>query len=382
MMRFRSCFIGILFIATLFCFTSPVLAYTETIYYIHQDHLGSVVAVSDESGNNVSQTKYSPYGNTVVSNQLSVVSERKYTGQIKDTNTTLSYYNARYYDPVLSRFISADGVNDQLNRYSYVGGNPVMRNDPGGNMFDRGGGLSSHKDEDYYQRWKKNNPDKVPENSSLTDSLKISLPEEYSQNKKVPLFSDMNPSTYINGTLSLDIQQQINTPESLSLDYDRSPITAFPKLFGSKEFQDKVMEALKKLEKTSANDLIRDTKIIGIFEMNEDSIEMGGSIARGGLGNIKLSSQFALSASADDLAIYLAHEITHVEQFNKDPIRELLNPLLGKIFSSEFNHNLDTEETAYLYEYLISLEMNHKSKYTEWSKKLYSSRSALEDVYR
>ena len=106
---------------------------------VYTDHLGSVVAVSDESGNNVSQTKYSPYGNTVVSSQLSVVSERKYTGQIADKNTTLAYYNARYYDPVLSRFVSADSVNDSQNRFAYVEGNPILRNDPSGNAYDIGG---------------------------------------------------------------------------------------------------------------------------------------------------------------------------------------------------------------------------------------------------
>ncbi|MCJ7740610.1 hypothetical protein MUP32_04835 [Candidatus Microgenomates bacterium] len=47
-------------------------AYTETTYYIHQDHLGSVIAVSDDQGNNVSQTKYSPYGSqqSTINNQL------------------------------------------------------------------------------------------------------------------------------------------------------------------------------------------------------------------------------------------------------------------------------------------------------------------------
>jgi len=128
-------------------FSSPAhAALSETTYYIHQDHLGSVIAVSDESGNNVSYSKYAPYGNVTIEQfnnetmKQSSVTERGYTGQIKDNNTQLAYYNARYYDPVLSRFISGDSVNDQQNRYAYVGGNPVMRNDPGGNMFDEGGG--------------------------------------------------------------------------------------------------------------------------------------------------------------------------------------------------------------------------------------------------
>ena len=44
------------------------------------------------------------------------------------------YYGARYYDPALSRFITADTVYDAgpqgLNRYSYALNNPIIYNDP------------------------------------------------------------------------------------------------------------------------------------------------------------------------------------------------------------------------------------------------------------
>lgn len=48
----------------------------------------------------------------------------KYTGQEFDAETGLYYYNARYYNPVLGRFISADTIvpdpsdPQALNRYS------------------------------------------------------------------------------------------------------------------------------------------------------------------------------------------------------------------------------------------------------------------------
>ena len=48
------------------------------------------------------------------------------------------FYNARYYDPALRRFISADtivpdpGNPQDLNRYTYVGNNPTTHNDPSG----------------------------------------------------------------------------------------------------------------------------------------------------------------------------------------------------------------------------------------------------------
>jgi len=49
----------------------------------------------------------------------------------------LCYYNARYYDPELSRFIQPDTIADlddpqTLNCYSYVNNNPLNSTDPTG----------------------------------------------------------------------------------------------------------------------------------------------------------------------------------------------------------------------------------------------------------
>jgi RHS repeat-associated protein len=63
--------------------------------------------------------------------------DKKFTGQRLDS-TGLYYYNARYYDPVIGRFISPDTIvpnpaNPQsLNRYSYCLNNPLRYSDPTG----------------------------------------------------------------------------------------------------------------------------------------------------------------------------------------------------------------------------------------------------------
>lgn len=64
----------------------------------------------------------------------------KYTGKELDSTTGLYYYEARYYDPTLGRFISADTIvpnprdPQDLNRYTYVGNNPFRYTDPTGNF--------------------------------------------------------------------------------------------------------------------------------------------------------------------------------------------------------------------------------------------------------
>ena len=68
----------------------------------------------------------------------SVPTDKLFTGQRLD-GTGLYYYGARYYDPTIGRFISADTIvpgfaNPQsLNRYSYCLNNPLKYTDPSGN---------------------------------------------------------------------------------------------------------------------------------------------------------------------------------------------------------------------------------------------------------
>ncbi|MBI4267686.1 MAG: RHS repeat-associated core domain-containing protein [Chloroflexi bacterium] len=69
----------------------------------------------------------------------SVPTDKKFTGQRLD-GTGLYYYGARYYDPTIGRFISADTVvpdfadPQSLNRYSYVYNKPLKYTDPSGHF--------------------------------------------------------------------------------------------------------------------------------------------------------------------------------------------------------------------------------------------------------
>ncbi|MCK5505780.1 MAG: RHS repeat-associated core domain-containing protein, partial [Thermodesulfovibrionia bacterium] len=104
------------------------------------DHLGSSSVITDSIGNSAQQLYYYPYGE-IKTNTGSDITKHKFTDQEYDAETGLYYYGARYYDPKLARFISADTIvpdpiNPQsLNRYSYVLNNPLRYIDPTGHGF-------------------------------------------------------------------------------------------------------------------------------------------------------------------------------------------------------------------------------------------------------
>jgi RHS repeat-associated protein len=83
--------------------------------------------------------KYFPYGECRNS-QGDPGTDRLFTGQRFDSGTGLYYYGARYYDPVIGRFVSPDTIipnpsNPQcFNRYTYCMNNPLKYVDPSGNI--------------------------------------------------------------------------------------------------------------------------------------------------------------------------------------------------------------------------------------------------------
>jgi RHS repeat-associated protein len=98
------------------------------------DALGSVIGQAREDQSIQNWYRYSPYGETTTTaNDEGNSSE--YTARENDS-TGLYYYRARYYDPVLKRFISEDpiGLAGGINTYAYVHGNPLSHTDPSGNI--------------------------------------------------------------------------------------------------------------------------------------------------------------------------------------------------------------------------------------------------------
>jgi RHS repeat-associated protein len=118
-------------------------AATHVGYYYHQDHLGSSTVMSGPAGQQLEINAFYPFGRTqTASPQANFKVSNQFTGQVKDEETGLYYYGARYFDPELGRFIQADTIipdfdNPQsYNRYAYVLNNPLRYTDPTGHEPD------------------------------------------------------------------------------------------------------------------------------------------------------------------------------------------------------------------------------------------------------
>ncbi len=107
--------------------------------FLLTDSLGSVVANFNNLPSGavmLGNQLYGPYGNQRLK-QGSLSTNKGFTGQYNDGLTGLDYYNARYYDPTIGLFLSADAAQGNvggMDPYAYVGGNPETETDPTGNL--------------------------------------------------------------------------------------------------------------------------------------------------------------------------------------------------------------------------------------------------------
>jgi RHS repeat-associated protein len=126
----------------------------ERVLYFHRDHVGSLIATSDQAGA-FTTLAYDPYGRRVLPTQLDqppiAMSDTRagLYGHEHDDDLKLINMKGREYDPVLGRFLTPDPMAPEsqwgqpLNPYSFVENNPVSIADPTGYQADRPGGGES-----------------------------------------------------------------------------------------------------------------------------------------------------------------------------------------------------------------------------------------------
>ncbi|HEX6704000.1 MAG TPA: DUF2235 domain-containing protein [Albitalea sp.] len=124
----------------------------DRLMFVHVDHLGAPVAMTDRSGKPVWAMDHAPFGEHLAPAPATAVvqtgagsSQRtgervppavkldlRLPGQWEDEESGLHYNDHRYYDPRQGRYLSPDplGLRAGVNAYSYVGNNPVGHADP------------------------------------------------------------------------------------------------------------------------------------------------------------------------------------------------------------------------------------------------------------
>ena len=102
------------------------------LYYYHQDEQLSTALVTDNTGRVRNYYRYDAFGG-MLAGEEGVSNRIRYTGQQYDEISEQYYLRARYYNPVVGRFLQEDVYEgDGLNLYAYCRNNPVVYYDPSG----------------------------------------------------------------------------------------------------------------------------------------------------------------------------------------------------------------------------------------------------------
>lgn len=114
---------------------------SRIVYYYFSDHLGSTSVLTNASGNIQNESDYYPFGGERPVTQ-NLTNHYKFTGKERDSESGNDYSSARYYGSSIGGFLSPDATGghvedpQSLNKYSYVGNNPLIRTDPTGLDFN------------------------------------------------------------------------------------------------------------------------------------------------------------------------------------------------------------------------------------------------------
>ena len=133
--------------------------------------MGSITDITDCDGTVLNHYAYDAFGNRTVEEET-VENRFGFAGEMMDAVTGQYYLRARFYNPVIARFLSEDTYyGDGLNLYAYCHNNPVGYVDPSGHE----GLICSKK----YGELKK----KEAEGGTLSEKEKRQI-YEYEQNQK------------------------------------------------------------------------------------------------------------------------------------------------------------------------------------------------------
>ena len=121
---------------------------TSSFYYAYTDYLGSLIALTNESGTVVERYAYDPWGKrrnpanwAENDSRTTWIVNRGYTGHEHLDAFGIINMNGRVYDPLTAMFFSPDPFVQapdnwlNYNRYAYAYGNPFRYTDPSGEFI-------------------------------------------------------------------------------------------------------------------------------------------------------------------------------------------------------------------------------------------------------
>ena len=112
--------------------------YENLQFFYHPDHLGSSSFITNLEGEVVQHIEYVPFGEVFIEERNNVWNTPYlFNAKEFDEETGMYYYGARYYEPRLSLWMSADPIREKypnISSYCYVTNNPVNAYDPDGKL--------------------------------------------------------------------------------------------------------------------------------------------------------------------------------------------------------------------------------------------------------
>ena len=114
------------------------------VQYLFTDQLGSTRAWSNGTGTVYGSQRYKPWGETDNASGSTASTDYLFTGQRDLASLGIYDYQARYYDPLLGRFLQPDSIIPNAynpmswDRYAYVNNNATNFNDPSGHTACEG----------------------------------------------------------------------------------------------------------------------------------------------------------------------------------------------------------------------------------------------------
>ncbi|MBE6978062.1 MAG: RHS repeat-associated core domain-containing protein [Ruminococcaceae bacterium] len=124
----------------------------KTYYYV-TNLQGDVIAILDDSGTAITLYQYDAWGYPTLTldvsdDDIGTINPLRYRGYVYDNETGFYYLQSRYYNPEISRFISADSymsTGDGIlgnNMFAYCHNNPIVFVDPTGEDITLGAFLA------------------------------------------------------------------------------------------------------------------------------------------------------------------------------------------------------------------------------------------------